>query len=133
MLFRSAGAVVGLAGSALPLRYAHADGAAPRAQAVAFDAFTTFDPRPVNVLAETLFPGQGTALVTAWRTRQFEYTWLRTLMNRYAGFLEVTEEALVFAAALLKLELTAARRSALMQAFMHLQAWPDAQIGRAHV
>ena len=119
-------ALASAAGAALPLQHARGAGAAPTARAVAFDAFTTFDPRPVNALAEELFPGQGQALISAWRTRQFEYTWLRTLMNRYTGFLEITKEALVFAAALLKLDLTPARRSALMQAFMALQAWPDA-------
>ena len=31
-----------------------------RAQAIAFDAFTIFDPRPISALAETLFPGKGT-------------------------------------------------------------------------
>lgn len=101
-----------------------AEGAAPRA--IAFDAFTTFDPRPVNAVAEQQFPGQGMALINAWRTRQFEYTWLRTVMGRYVSFLQVTEEALVFAGHLLKLDMTPARRDALMQAFMDITAWPDA-------
>ena len=34
----------------------------------------------------------------AWRTRLFEYTWLRTLGRHYADFWQVTEESLVFAA-----------------------------------
>jgi 2-haloacid dehalogenase len=56
--------------------------ARPGIKAVAFDAFATFDPRPVFALAERLFPNQGTALSNAWRTRQFEYTWLRTVSRR---------------------------------------------------
>jgi 2-haloacid dehalogenase len=45
-----------------------------RVQAIAFDAFPIFDPRPVFALAEELFPGKGADLSQAWRTRQFEYT-----------------------------------------------------------
>ena len=48
-------------------------------KAVAFDAFPILDPRPVFALAERLFPGNGARLTSLWRTRQFEYTWLRTL------------------------------------------------------
>src|SRR5690242_18188347 len=55
----------------------------PKIKAVAFDAFPIFDPRPIMALADELFPGQGTDLSNAWRTRQFEYTWLRTLSRHY--------------------------------------------------
>ena len=96
-------------------------------QAVALDGFTTFDPRPVAALAERLFPGQGAALTTAWRTRQFEYSWLRNSMDRYVDFWQVTEEALVFAARQTRLELDGTRRRQLMQAFLALDAWPDAR------
>ena len=98
----------------------------PRIQAVVLDAFTTFDPRPVAVLADRFFPEKGAALASAWRTRQFEYAWLRTLMGRYVNFWQVTEEALVFAAHMLKLDLTAEKRSQLMQAWLQIKAWPDA-------
>jgi len=46
-------------------------------KALAFDTFPIFDPRPIFGLAETLFPGKGTAFSNAWRTRQFEDQWLR--------------------------------------------------------
>jgi len=98
----------------------------PVTRVIAFDAFTTFDPGSVATLAEEIFPGRGAELAGAWRTRQFEYAWLRTLMGRYVDFWQVTDEALVFTAALLKLELTADRRERLMQAFLELKAWPDA-------
>lgn len=97
-----------------------------RIRAIAFDGLAVFDPSPVAVRAEQLYPGRGGELMTAWRTRQFEYTWLRTVMNRYADFRQVTEEALVFSAAALKLELGGAKRAALMQAFLEIKAWPDA-------
>lgn len=101
--------------------------AAPaKIKAVAFDAFPVFDPRPIFALAEALFPGKGAALGNAWRTRQFEYTWLRTTAGRYADFWQVTDDALVFAAKQLQLELTAAKRAELMNAYLALKAWPDA-------
>jgi 2-haloacid dehalogenase len=100
--------------------------AAPRrVQAIAFDGFTIFDPRPISALAETLFPGKGPELSNAWRTRQFEYQWLRALSGRYADFLRTTEEALVFAARSLRLDLAAEKRARLMQAYLELKAWPD--------
>jgi 2-haloacid dehalogenase len=61
-----------------------------------------------------------------WRTRQFEYTWLRTLSRRYTDFRRVTEDALVFAAAALGLELTRENRALLMDAWLQLKCWPDA-------
>src|SRR5215510_15149334 len=95
-------------------------------KAIAFDAFTTFDPRPVFALAERLFPSKGAELSNAWRIRQFEYQWLRALAGHYADFWQATEEALVFAANLLKLDLSADKRDRLMRAHLELQAWPDA-------
>src|SRR5262247_3782376 len=91
---------------------------------IAFDAFPIFDPRPVFGLAETLFPGRGTEFSNAWRTRQFEYQWLRALSGRYADFWQTTEDALVFAAKLLRLELTQEKPAQLMQAYLGLKAWP---------
>jgi 2-haloacid dehalogenase len=99
--------------------------AAGRVKAIAFDGFVIFDPRPVFQLAETLFPGKGAELSNAWRVRQFEYTWLRTLNGRYVDFWQATQEALVFAAKLLRLELTADKRDQLMQAFLQLKAHAD--------
>ena len=95
-------------------------------KAVAFDAFPVLDPRPVFALAESLFPDKGAELAAAWRTRQFEYTWLRTISHRYADFWQVTEDALVFAANMLKLTMTGDQRDRLMDAYLRLRCWPDA-------
>jgi len=46
-------------------------------KAIAFDGFVIFDPKTVFVLADELFLEKGSALSNEWRTRQFEYTWLR--------------------------------------------------------
>src|SRR4051812_34441459 len=94
-------------------------------QAVAFDGFVIFDPRPVFALAERLFPGKGVEFSNVWRTRQFEYQWLCALSRRYVDFEQATEGALVYAANLLKLDLTVEKRAQLMQAYVELKAWPD--------
>ena len=95
-------------------------------RAIAFDGLAVFDVRPVATLAERIFPGRGEEVSALWRTRQFEYTWLRTVGRRYADFWQVTEDALVFSCKSLKLELTRADSNRLMQSYLELKAWPDA-------
>ena len=94
-------------------------------KALAFDAFPIFDPRPVFALAEELFPGKGQELSNGWRTRQFEYQWLRALSNTYQDFWTVTQDALIFAAKTAKLDLTDEKRMKLMDAWLNLKTWPD--------
>jgi 2-haloacid dehalogenase len=94
-----------------------------RIKAVAFDAFPIFDPTPIFDLAAEMFPGS--TLSDEWRTRQFEYCWLRAAAKHYADFWRVTEEALIFAANKLKLTLSAEQRSTLMNAYLQLKTWPD--------
>jgi 2-haloacid dehalogenase len=118
----TAGATVGALLNPAPL---HAVETSAQVRAVAFDAFPIFDPRSIVTLAEELFPRRGTELSKAWRTRQFEYTWLRTLAGRYADFWQVTEDALGFAARDLKLDLDSQRRARLMNAYSELKTWPD--------
>jgi 2-haloacid dehalogenase len=93
--------------------------------AVAFDGFPIFDPRPAFALAEELFPGRGAALSDAWRTRQFEYTWLRTVTGHYRDFQGVVEDALIFAGQALELELTNQKRKALVDRYVAMKVWPD--------
>ena len=97
----------------------------PSCTAIAFDAFALFDPRPAYRNCETAFPGRGTELATLWRTRQFEYQWLRALSGRYLDFWSVTASALDFSARSLALPLTPAARDLLMSGFSSLQVWPD--------
>ncbi|HET9282132.1 MAG TPA: hypothetical protein VFR24_09255 [Candidatus Angelobacter sp.] len=96
-----------------------------KTRAILFDAFPIFDPRPVAALAEELFPGKGKELSDAWRTRQFEYTWLCNSMGTYRDFFRVIDDALVFAARLLKLNLTVEKRDRLTSAYLQLRAYPD--------
>ena len=107
-------------------KQAFADNIKPiRFKAVAFDGFPIIDPRPVFAKLEEMFPEKGSDLGNIWRTRQFEYTWLRTLGGRYVDFWQVSEEALVFAAKARGVDLSVARRDQLMQSWLTLKAWPD--------
>ena len=118
-----------LAGGAAAALYAEpatAGFVGPRIKGIAFDALTVFDLRPVAALADRIFPGRGEELGTLWRTRQFEYTWLRTMGRQYVDFWKVTEEALVFSCRSLKLQLTKSDSDRLMQSYLELKAWPDA-------
>lgn len=94
-------------------------------RAVLFDAFPIFDPRPVGAVAQALFADQGAALLAAWRSRQFEYTWLRATGRQYRDFWGVTDDALTSAARSLRIELTSAQRAQLTGAYLTLKAWPD--------
>lgn len=119
--FAAAGVATGILASVTSLHAATES----KIKAIAFDAFPILDPRPVFALAEQLFPGKGTELSNAWRTRQFEYQWLRALSGQYADFWQATEDSLVFAAELLKLDLTPDKHKKLMDAYLELKAWPD--------
>src|SRR6516165_10180277 len=62
-----------------------------KVKAIAFDAFAIFDPRPVFAFAESIFSDKGKELSKSWRTKQFEYSWLRTAANQYKDFWGITE------------------------------------------
>jgi len=97
----------------------------PKIKAVAFDAFPIFDPRPIAKATEEAFPGHGSTLMSAWRTRIFEYQWLRALGGKYENFMQATEDALVFSTGQLNLELTEEKKTRLLSEFMSLNTWPD--------
>jgi len=99
--------------------------ATSRIKAIAFDGLALFDPRPIFALAEQFFPGKSASLVATWRGRQFDYTWLRTIVGSYVDFLQVTDEALSFASEAEKISITTEQRQQLMAGFMNMKAWPD--------
>ncbi len=120
-----AGMAVVVPSACAPIGHLKAGGS-PRFKAVAFDYFVLFNPDSVIPEAERLFPGKGRDLTVLWRTRQFEYSWLRSLTDRYVDFFAVTEDALVYACNSLKLELTPDGKRRLLDAYLHLTPWPDA-------
>jgi 2-haloacid dehalogenase len=99
--------------------------ARPGFKAIAFDYLVLFNPDSVVPEVERIFPGKGRELTNLWRTRQFEYSWLRSITDRYEDFFLVTEDALVYAAEVMKLELTPDSKRRLLDAYLHLEPWPD--------
>jgi 2-haloacid dehalogenase len=122
---RDALAIAGVAAGAVAVRGNTVLAADRRVEAVAFDAFTIFDPRSIVPVVEASFPGRGSALSTAWRMRQFEYCWLRTLTGGYADFWQITGDALDYTCEAEKVALPAAVRARLVEAYLRLDAWPD--------
>ena len=95
-------------------------------RACVFDAYgTLFDVHAPAALLRDRLGARADALSAVWRTKQLEYTWLRSLMRRHADFWQVTGEALDFA-----LEDTGlvedVDRNALLQQYMTLDAYGDA-------
>jgi 2-haloacid dehalogenase len=64
-----------------------------------------------------------------WRAKQLQYTLLRSMMDRYKDFRQITQDGLVYAARTLKLDLDADARARLMDAYMTLAAFPDVKPG----
>jgi len=95
-------------------------------QALVFDAYgTLFDVHSVTRLADSLFPGRGAALSQAWRAKQLEYTWLRSLMGRYDDFNSVTTAALDWALESLALAADQETRASLLRAYRTLALFPE--------
>lgn len=65
-------------------------------------------------------------LSALWRAKQLEYTWLRSLMGRYADFWQVTGEALDYAFERFGLD-DPALRARLMDLYRRLDAYGDAK------
>ena len=119
-------AVGAVAVGGLALHAPRARGERRDIEAVAFDAFTLLDGRPVAAAAERLVPGQGATLVEAWRNRLFQYSWLCVAGKRYVDFETLSAEALAYALSALRLDLASDVRRSLLEAAVLLPAWPEA-------
>jgi 2-haloacid dehalogenase len=97
-------------------------------RAYLFDAYgTLLDVHSVIVRAAAGIAGDLQALSDLWRRKQLEYTWLRSLMDRYVDFWKVTEDALFAAAQQLRISVNAEQFEGLMQAYLVPSAFPDAK------
>jgi 2-haloacid dehalogenase len=65
------------------------------------------------------------ALANLWRRKQLEYTWLRSLMERYVDFWEITEAALRSAIGQLEIAASEEQVAKLMQAYLSPAAFAD--------
>jgi 2-haloacid dehalogenase len=94
--------------------------------ALVFDAYgTLFDVHSVLRRCETCWPGKGAALSAAWRAKQLEYTWQRSLMRAYRPFSEVTRDALKHSCEALGLPLSRGQEDDLMGEYLKLALFPD--------
>ena len=96
-------------------------------EAFVFDAYgTLLDLNGAVAPVAARLGDRATNLLKVWRAKQIEYSWLRSLMGRHADFAEVTSEALDYACAAAGTD-AADLRPALLDAFFHLPAYPDAR------
>jgi 2-haloacid dehalogenase len=92
---------------------------------IVFDAYgTLFD---VTAIEQVCTPhvSDAAAFAQMWRGKQLEYAVLRTSMDRYADFGQITSDALDYTATLFRVELTPVERARLMQAWLTLPAFAE--------
>jgi 2-haloacid dehalogenase len=95
------------------------------AQAFVFDAYgTLFDVHSVVTVLKAV-TADAEAVSLLWRAKQLEYTWLRSLMNRYIDFWAITDEALRFALKRFRIGVTPDQHAALLEAYLHMSAYPE--------
>lgn len=93
-------------------------------RAIAFDLFTIFDPRLVDQRVATLL-NTDAAFAKTWKSRLFEYSWIRAASGRYVDFEQLVRDALQFAARVHGLTITEAVQTQLANTFTELKLWPD--------
>ncbi|MFQ5846744.1 MAG: haloacid dehalogenase type II [Candidatus Methylomirabilales bacterium] len=92
---------------------------------IAFDMYgTVVDVGAVAEACKAVAPDP-VAFNTQWRSKQLEYTFLRTLMGRYRDFWKVTEEALEFTIRRFALQVAPTKRQDLMEAWLHPTPYPE--------
>jgi 2-haloacid dehalogenase len=99
---------------------------ARKISAIVFDAYgTLFDVHSVAAECELCFPGSGTRFSQTWRSKQLEYTWLRSLMGRYQDFETITRDAARATARALSLTVTESSLERLMKTYDRLTPFPE--------
>jgi len=93
--------------------------------ACVFDAYgTLFDVNAAAAHCRDALGDKADDLSALWRNRQLEYTWLRSLMQEYVEFWQVTGDGLDYALAALGINDDALRQR-LMDIYMRLDAYPE--------
>jgi 2-haloacid dehalogenase len=106
--------------------------AAMTIKAVVFDADgTLYDVQSVAAVTEEAFPGYGEIITQVWRIKQLEYSWLRSLMRRYEDFSVITRESLSYTLRILGLQYDDSVFAQLMDKYLHLDLYPDANAALA--
>lgn len=93
--------------------------------ACVFDAYgTLLDVASAAQRCEADLGGKSTQLAVLWRSKQLQYTWLRSLMGRHADFRRVTEDSLDFALDSLAID-DGPLRAKLLELYEVLDAYPE--------
>lgn len=96
-------------------------------KACLFDMFgTLFDVHSSVAACRDAFGPEGEAFSRRWRARQLEYSWLRALMRRYVPFWEITCASLDATLAEYGRGGEAELRRRLLDAYLVIEAHPDA-------
>jgi len=94
-------------------------------KACVFDAYgTLFDVHSAVGRHKPRIGESADAVSALWRTKQLEYTWLRSLMGKHVDFWRITGDALDYALDAYDIQ-DAPLREDLMQAYMALDAYPE--------
>jgi 2-haloacid dehalogenase len=94
-------------------------------RACVFDAYgTLLDPASAARRCRDALGEKLEELVSVWRTKQLQYTWLRSLQSRHADFWQVTGDALDFALETAGIE-DGGLRERLMDLYLTLEPFPD--------
>jgi 2-haloacid dehalogenase len=103
-------------------------------KAIVFDAYgTLYDIQSVAAITDEAFPGYGEIVTQIWRLKQLEYTWLRSLMQRYQDFSVITRESLAYTLRCLGLKNDPGVFERIMDKYVHLDLYPDAEATLAAV
>ena len=90
-----------------------------------FDAYgTLFDVNSAASRYQVRLGKKAQAVSTMWRTKQLEYTWLRSLMQRYVDFWKVTQDALDYALDYQGIDDNSLRED-LLSAYHELSCYPE--------
>jgi 2-haloacid dehalogenase len=94
-------------------------------KACVFDAYgTLFDVHSAVGKHRARIGAKADQLSMLWRTKQLEYTWLRSLMDAYVEFWQVTQDGLDFAMETCGID-DADLRADLMNAYLELDCYPE--------
>ena len=101
-------------------------------EAVVFDAYgTLYDIQSVAAVTEDTFPGYGDLITQIWRIKQLEYSWLRSLMERYESFSVVTRDSLAYTLRVLGLKYDGEAFDRIIEKYLNLDLYPDAMAALA--
>lgn len=93
--------------------------------ACVFDAYgTLFDVAAAASHCQEDLGDQWAPLAQIWRDKQLQYTWLRSLMDEYVPFWQITQNALDYAMESLKIEDDVLRQK-LLDVYFRLDVYPE--------